>query len=186
MTDLSRLPKYWVVKNDGSQLFRDTVIKALNEIGTNSVFPWIGNVDHSYYGFDGAVTNSGTCQHENVSDCRNKPTILTLEQFIELTTELPTEWTPKRGDVVLVTDDDDDAVWHERIYLATIKGAYMPYITVSHGDEYLFDTNQLFDINEWQYMKPILDEVEPIPTKLTVAEIEEKLGYKVEIVSDKV
>lgn len=175
MTDLSKLPKYWVVKNDDSQLFKDTVLKVLNEIGSNMGVPWLGNATDHYYGFDGNTHVYGRIQTFN-----NNPTILTLEQFIELTTE----WIPKRGDVVYCSDEygvfDEE---NKRIYLTTIEGAYEPYIAVHERWESEFKAGLPFETMSWEYISPVPSKVEP--TKLTVAEIEEKLGFKVEIISDK-
>lgn len=78
--ELTELPKYWVVKNDGSQLFKDTVIKYIND---NSGLIWSGKA--SYYGYDGNTSNNGFDYWGNLSNFRNNPTELTLEQFIKLT-----------------------------------------------------------------------------------------------------
>jgi len=72
----NRLPKSWAVKNDGSQKFKDTVIKYLNE-KYKTEFKGTGFI-HPYYGI---TTN-------DVADNRSSPndftTILTLEEFINL------------------------------------------------------------------------------------------------------
>lgn len=177
MTDLSKLPKYWVVKNDGSQLFIDTVIKVLNEIGSNMGIPWKGTAKEQYYGYDG-----DTNTYININSFSNNPTILTLEQFIELTIG----WIPKRGDIVYCSDkegvfNEDD----EYIYLATIEGACEPYITVHPNWKFDFEKRFPFLTSSWEYISPVPSKVESTATKLTVAEIEEKLGFKVEIISDK-
>ena len=44
---MNNLPKYWVVMNDGSQLFKDTVIVYMNTI-TNTT-NWGGKDIHYYY-----------------------------------------------------------------------------------------------------------------------------------------
>lgn len=71
------LPKSWAVKNDGSQKFKDTVIKYLNE-NHNSTYD--GICFNSYYG----LKNNGDWICNDSSN--HYATILTLEEFINLTT----------------------------------------------------------------------------------------------------
>lgn len=174
----NRLPKYWVVQNDGSQLFKDTVIKYLNEITFDN--DWGGTDTAYYYGYDGNSSYRGTNSWKNISCFRNNPTLLTLQEFIDLTTE---EWIPERGEVVLVSDTK--ASWSERIYLCTIEGANFPHRVVSSTDNENYHNKIPFDVSSYRYIKQLPPKEEPKPTKLTVAEIESKLGYKVEIISDK-
>jgi antitoxin component YwqK of YwqJK toxin-antitoxin module len=70
----------WCVYNDGSQLFKDTVIKYLNEIHGKSVYD--GNGENQYYGID----------YTNRDDYFAEPiwfgadvTIYSIEDFIKLT-----------------------------------------------------------------------------------------------------
>lgn len=83
------LPPIWCVKNDGSQLFKDTVIKYLNSkhefrvSGDNMNLK--GTVD-CYYGIDG----DGRRCVDNSSYCFNHK-ILTLCEFIDLTTNCEEE-----------------------------------------------------------------------------------------------
>ncbi len=81
------------------------------------------------------------------------------------------EFSPKRGDRVLVWNDNDDPI--ERIFLAKIKGLHDPIIFVAGGYEDLFKNNELFDNAQFQHMKPL-------PTEQTTeTEFSPKIiGYK--------
>src|SRR5690606_782265 len=77
----NKLPKYWIVKNDGSQLFKDTVVKYLN----NNYAQYLeGNSPNAYYGYDGSKCNSGVDCCYNKKSFKNNPIELTLQEFIEL------------------------------------------------------------------------------------------------------
>jgi len=78
------LPKYWVIRSDGSQLFRDTVIKYLNSIVGAKY--WVGYQNY-YYGFDGGVGPGGTNNWTCITNFKNNPQLLTIKQFIEMTKE---------------------------------------------------------------------------------------------------
>ena len=123
-------------------------------------------------------------------------TILTTEQFIELfdkketephickycqaeTTQddetcyaKPTEWQPKRGDKVLVWDDNN---YCERIFLAEIKKSEYPIVTVHHHYEKDFLNDDVFSVVCFKQMKPLLIE-QPTETdfKSKVIELIEK------------
>ena len=71
----NRLPEEWCVKNDGSQRFKDTVVKWLNE---NYDVKHTGSYDGYYYG------------SKYFSEGPND-TILTIDQFVELTTRTKEE-----------------------------------------------------------------------------------------------
>lgn len=78
MNTNNRLPKSWAVKNDGSQLFKDTVIKYLNE-SLKDADRYKGGVEYCYYG----ITKSGRVDYflnENSFE-----EVLTLQEFISLT-----------------------------------------------------------------------------------------------------
>lgn len=76
----NNLPKYWVVKNDDSQRFKDIVLQYLNNIFDK---PWVGDAE-GYYGYDGDINHNGTSCFYNVARFKNTPTILTIDEFIEL------------------------------------------------------------------------------------------------------
>ena len=76
----NNLPEYWCVKNDGNQLFKDTVIKYLNN--TYKQY-WEGNEENWYYGFDRNKDNNGTNNWYDIENFEKNPTLLTLKEFIE-------------------------------------------------------------------------------------------------------
>lgn len=81
---LKELPAVWCVKNDGSQLFKDTVIKYLNKY-LNDKFKkkLIGDNKHHYYG----ITKDAELRIVGLSENIEKyfeNNILTLEEFIEI------------------------------------------------------------------------------------------------------
>ncbi|MBS1960752.1 MAG: hypothetical protein JST04_00945 [Bdellovibrionales bacterium] len=78
--ELTELPKYWVVKNDGSQLFKDTVIKYMKD---NYGSKLDGNRKNYYYGYGNPTGGVDYCLCIYSFD--NNLTLLTLEQFIKLT-----------------------------------------------------------------------------------------------------
>jgi hypothetical protein len=86
---MNKLPEYFCVKNDQSQLFKDTVIKYIND---NFSECFVGDAEDCYYGCD----PNGTHHFSNFNDFCGRPTLLTLTEFIDLTTEtefvLPKNW----------------------------------------------------------------------------------------------
>lgn len=75
------LPKYWVVKNDQSQLFKDTVIKYLF---SNYQMKWLGCDKNSYYGVDGSDLYFKTNTYYDITSFQNNPKLLTIQEFIKL------------------------------------------------------------------------------------------------------
>jgi hypothetical protein len=113
-------------------------------------------------------------------------TELTTEQFIELFDKKETEWQPKRGDRVLVWDDDETPV--ERIFLTEIEGKINPIVVVDGYCEEKFLNNKNFNCSRYHHMKPLPIEQ---PKKDKVAEVAyqycKKLGinntsYSVDII----
>jgi hypothetical protein len=81
---INRLPQYWVVQADYHNSDFKTVINYLNEqYGT----AWMGHNHGDYYGYDGNHKHNGTDSWTNLSNFKNNPTVLTIEQFIELTSK---------------------------------------------------------------------------------------------------
>lgn len=79
---LNRLPKYWAVKGDGgSKLIIDTLVPFFRKHYNKD---YTGNSE-SYYGYDGREADRGAFCGD-LWRFVNKPTILTLEEFINLTT----------------------------------------------------------------------------------------------------
>lgn len=87
MKELTELPKEWVVYNDGTQQFKDTVINYLNKY----YLPYYENT----YRFTGWVKDTWYGVVDNIRFQSNNPgkaTKLTLDQFIKLTSkEMKTE-----------------------------------------------------------------------------------------------
>jgi hypothetical protein len=150
----NRLPKYWVVENDKSQLFLDTVIKYMNVIDQPQSTPWYGTA-FKYYGYDGNELDGGTRGADDLKSFTNLVTLLTLQQFIEMTIEQP--WVPKRGEVVLVRNYETDS-WKERIYLTTISGSSTPYVCVMDSYTSIYP-QEGFTLMNWQKMKQKIDEI---------------------------
>jgi hypothetical protein len=156
------LPKYYIVKNDGSDLFKE-YIKELNKDFNEN---WEGTT-FDYYGYDGNENRNGTNGFDEIDHFINNPTILTPKQYFDM----KKEFNPQRGDLVLVSDDNED--WQEAIFLTELKGAIDPYITVDNYYITEFENNKKFDYCPWAYIKP-LEEVKL--TELNISEIEEKLN----------
>jgi hypothetical protein len=76
---MNKLPQYFCVKNDGSKLFKDTVIAYLNKIYKETLQ---GDSDNCFYGVD----STGLVWNNNIDRFDGRPTILTIEDFIEATT----------------------------------------------------------------------------------------------------
>lgn len=82
---MKNLPKYWVVERtkENTVLFRKTVIPYLRNTYRKS---WNGT-SYKYYGFDGSKVFKGTNCHNNLKCFKNNPILLTLDEFIKLTTK---------------------------------------------------------------------------------------------------
>ena len=78
---MNRLPKNWSVRNDGSKLFKETVIAYLNKKRRGPRYG--GTCKGGLYGVSEGITYS------NMET--SKGTILSLEYFIELSQETPDE-----------------------------------------------------------------------------------------------
>jgi hypothetical protein len=79
--------------------------------------------------------------------------ILTTEQFIELFDKKETEWQPKRGDRVLVSNLNDNEV--ELIFVTKIEGSHYPYVVVNPLSEDDFYNNLQFNTSCYKHMKPL-------------------------------
>jgi hypothetical protein len=80
----NRLPQYWVVQCDTTNPNWKKVINYLYETHGEK---WGGDCDGSYYGYDGSAGYGGTNTYGRLSSFLNNPTLLTIEQFIELTSK---------------------------------------------------------------------------------------------------
>lgn len=73
----NRLPENWSVKNDQSDIFKNTVVKYINEI---TGLYWAGEMIDRYYGMEGGQQFYNPT---NPSGCK----VLTIDEFIRLTSE---------------------------------------------------------------------------------------------------
>lgn len=78
---LTTLPRCWCVKNDGSQLFKDTVLRYLNDKYNMGC---VGSALNDFYGYDGGKGTGGTQLYSCKENFQNDPVELTIEQFIKL------------------------------------------------------------------------------------------------------
>lgn len=86
------------------------------------------------------------------------------------------DFSPKRGDRVLVRDSEKED-WEEVIYLATIEGAYLPFVCLNIDNESDFKDGKHFVYIPWKQMKPIESVKE-----MTLEEVCKELGREVKIV----
>jgi hypothetical protein len=87
--------------------------------------------------------------------------------------KVETEWQPKRGDRVLVWDDDEEP--KEKIYLTYSDGERYPYRVVLVGFENEFKENKPFESCAYQHMKPLpIEQPKETDFKSKVIELIEK------------
>jgi hypothetical protein len=144
----NNLPKSWCVQNDGSQRFKNTVIKYLNIIsdyGGNSK-RFCGDKRYFY-----GVTIEGFCDASNTSAIFGQ--ILTINEFDYLL-NLKDEFV--RGEEVEVSISGN--TWNRRIYLETIEGAKVPYICVDHYEIDKFRKGEPFSFVRWEHIRKIKKE----------------------------
>lgn len=91
--------------------------------------------------------------------------------------ELPEVFEPKRGDRVLVWDDNESKAC-ERIFLTEIKGSYHPFIIIYKPDEKKFLNGEKFEFMAYKNIKPI-QEVKPQFVELTIEDISNGKGVGV-------
>ena len=79
----NNLPKYWVVKllEKEVELFQETVCAYMNEVYDKR---WVGANINYFYGYDGNSNRNGTDTWRLLGSFKNNPTVLTLQEFIEL------------------------------------------------------------------------------------------------------
>jgi hypothetical protein len=65
----------------------------------------------------------------------------------------PTEWQPKRGDRVLVSNFNDNEL--EKIFVTKIEGAHYPIVAVHSSSENDFYNNLQFNTSCYKHMKPL-------------------------------
>lgn len=95
MKTTNSLPKYWVVQCTTNNPNWKKVIDYLKDVHGEE---WEGDVDGAYYGYDGSSRWKGTNTYYTISEFRNSPVVLTIEEFVEMTEGfvLPEKWCIKR------------------------------------------------------------------------------------------
>lgn len=154
----NRLPKYWICKS------HPKVIQYLN---SECVTEWSTSGSFRYYGFDGSLGCGGSDANFSIESFKNNPTLLTLEQFIEMTTE--PEF--KNGEKVLVRDKESQE-WEECTFLCINNfkqnsNNYHKYVAVAE-DGFVIGFKQC---------KPLSTIVE-----YTMKEAIEKMGFEFKII----
>lgn len=103
-----------------------------------------------------------TSSHENIwkkldGNTSLEKTQILFNQWGNLTEESPkveTEWQPKRGDKVLVWDNEESSA-EEKIFLVEIKGCKLPIRVVAPDEETKFLQGQIFSSSGYKHMKPL-------------------------------
>lgn len=128
MNKLTELPKYWVVDfNENREECKKHVIPYLNKKYNQS---WMGT-NLRYYGYDGSTNYNGTNCFVCLTSFINNPVLLTLEDFIRLTSKkefvLTEKWcikvTAENKSFLQTTND----ILFEKNYDYTIGGYYSHY-----------------------------------------------------------
>jgi hypothetical protein len=114
----NNLPKYWAVKNDGSQLFKDTVIKYMNDNYAKNEISWQAAHLKCFYGYDG--NNTKGMNGTNVSligfdDFVNPVTQLSIQEFIELSKPIEGDNNVKFEDLGPPPIDEDSVTEHNNL-----------------------------------------------------------------------
>lgn len=95
-----------------------------------------------------------TCPHSTVWSKLKGETNEEKAQILFNQWQQEPEFSPKRGDRVIVWDFDESKA-HERIFLADIKGSVSPIVTVPKVHEVYFKNNETFGITQYKNMKPL-------------------------------
>jgi hypothetical protein len=137
----NRLPKYWVVQ---CNTFNPNWMKVIDYLYEIHGERWCGDVIGNYYGYDGSMSYRGTNTYNDLSRFSNNPTLLTIDEFMELTSqkqenmelnELPQYW--------VVKCDTNHPNWMKVIdYLEETHGE--PWGGRNHGDYYGYDGGSSF------------------------------------------
>lgn len=165
----NNLPLKFVVQNDGSQLFKDKVIKYLDKLGPCVLS---GNQIGMFYGYDGEKNTVICTEFQHVG---MNVKFLKLEDFTELSepcVPCDDEEEFKRGDWVEVCDDRDE--WVTKLFVTEIEGSMFPYVTVTAGYEDSF-------FNDGQFCHTCYKNIRPInKLEVTMEQIAEKFNVKPE------
>ena len=148
MNKKNKLPKYWCVKNDGSRLFKDTVI---NYIKSHDTSQWEGAFLW-YYGYEGIAKHNwnGFNVNRSLEKFINNPKVLTLQEFIELTTE-----TTKVEQVEFKDDFDKITNKTDKCYYC-YKTGYREFLGIKIMDvsnELLYPEKNRLDRDKFYFFK---------------------------------
>jgi hypothetical protein len=124
------------------------------------------------------IMNENSCPSDLYKKLRIKFDIkdgMSLAEFLfnqwnnptEESPKVETERQPKRGDRVLVWDDDESKA-EERIFLTEIKGVNSPILVVCNAWIKEYSENKLYNVVRFQHMKPLPIE-QPKEDKVTEA-----------------
>lgn len=149
MNKTNKLPESWCVKNDGSQLFKDTVVKCINNSGLNGIT--YEGVSNLHYGID-LINKFAGDKGESFG------TELTLQEFISLTNE----WEPKFGETVLNEGD-------KFIYIGKKDNSHLIVVYSAFNNLKNDGSATLYQVKE----------IEPYKVKLTLQQIAEKFDCSV-------
>ena len=111
-TKKNNLPQSWCVRCNGEVLYRETVIKYLNETYHKT---FMSESIGTHYG----VTKTGKADWFSTRDMTNEyfSTILTLQEFIELSKPIKC-WTPTIGELIEVSNNNEN--WYVACYINSI------------------------------------------------------------------
>lgn len=89
-------------------------------------------------------------------------------------TVVETEWQPKRGDRILVWDNEESSA-EEKIFLVEIKGCKLPIRVVAPDEETKFLQGQIFSSSGYKHMKPLpIEQPKETDFKIQVIELIEE------------
>lgn len=171
----NNLPKYWAVKNDGSQLFKDTVIKYMNEtyMKPNNYIPLAGSA-LNYYGYDGYKDSYSGCNNKNnLSDFRAAVEPLSIKEFIELSKPIEDECNKK----FIIKDLTDNSYWSPKGW-DSLKENATKYVSFESAQltSAIFDNSVKCEIEEIDSKTPYTDALNKLKES---AKWEPKYGERV-------
>lgn len=151
--DLNNPKFYWAVKNDDSQLFKDTVIKYINQ-NLVTINRFILQKEMYY----GRFIDGFNVVHKSSFSINLIANILEVEEFANLyksylKSKEYKDWQPEVGELVEVGNNNIN--FNQRIYLTRIKNSRRPFICVETGKEKSYKDELEFDVVAWKYMRRI-------------------------------
>lgn len=125
---MNRLPQYYAIKQVDDTRW-DAYIRHINSKRTEpSTYRWSGDTKGGYYGYDGRNTYGGTFCVCTRIEFQNNPTIITLDQFEEMTFELPEKWYVIRNEENATVLNE----WNNRVHHPS--NAYLFEQSVMYSD----------------------------------------------------